>query len=86
MKLPGFPRVLVIFHPLQYPYARGLVMAYPDAELWYWRHEPLVLHQFTVFHTNPLPQDGPETGLVPNHPDLSGDPILKDAKSIIVMV
>jgi hypothetical protein len=43
MKLPGFPRVLVIFHPLQYPHARGLIMAYPDAELWYWRHEPLAL-------------------------------------------
>jgi hypothetical protein len=42
MKLPGFPRVLVIFHPLQYVYARGLIMAYPEAELWYWRHEPLV--------------------------------------------
>src|SRR3954447_7597985 len=25
MKLPGFPRVLVIFDPLQYPYARGLI-------------------------------------------------------------
>jgi hypothetical protein len=43
MKLPGFPRVLVIFDPLQYPYARGLIMAYPDAELWYWRHAPLSL-------------------------------------------
>jgi hypothetical protein len=43
MKLPGFPRVLVIFHPLQYPLARGLFMAYPDAELWYWRHAPLSL-------------------------------------------
>jgi hypothetical protein len=43
MKLPGFPRVLVIFHPLQYTHARGLVMVYPDAELWYWRHEPLAL-------------------------------------------
>src|ERR1700742_820824 len=42
MKLPGFPRVLVMFHPLQYPLARGLIMAYPDeTELWYWRHEPL---------------------------------------------
>jgi hypothetical protein len=43
IKLPGFPRVLVIFHPLQYPHARGLIMAYPDAELWYWRHAPLAL-------------------------------------------
>jgi hypothetical protein len=42
MKLPGFPRVVVIFHPLQYPLARGLISASPDeTELWYWRHAPL---------------------------------------------
>ena len=27
----------MIFHPLQYPLARGLIAAHPDAELWYWR-------------------------------------------------
>ncbi len=43
MKLPGFPRVVVIFHPVQYPHARGLIMAYPETELWYWRHAPLTL-------------------------------------------
>ena len=37
MKLPGTPRVIVIFHPLQYPLARGLIAQYPDAELWYWQ-------------------------------------------------
>ena len=31
------PRVIVIFHPLQYPLARGLIARDPDAELWYWR-------------------------------------------------
>src|SRR4051794_39759261 len=37
LKLPGVPRAIVIFHPLQYPLARALVAAHPDAELWYWR-------------------------------------------------
>ena len=39
LKLPGVPRVIVIFHPLQYPLARGLIARHPDAELWYWRYE-----------------------------------------------
>src|SRR4051794_21613835 len=37
LKLPGVPRVIVIFPPLQYPLARGLIAQHPDAELWYWR-------------------------------------------------
>jgi hypothetical protein len=37
LKLPGVPRVIVIFHPLQYPLARGLIASHPDAQLWYWR-------------------------------------------------
>ncbi|HWK27794.1 MAG TPA: hypothetical protein VNS09_14620 [Solirubrobacter sp.] len=37
LRLPGVPRAIVIFHPLQYPLARGLIALYPDAELWYWR-------------------------------------------------
>jgi hypothetical protein len=41
MRLPGFPRVLVIFHPLQYPLARGVIMANEGTELWYWRHDAL---------------------------------------------
>src|SRR3954471_5402672 len=39
LRLPGVPRVIVIFHPLQYPLARGLIAQHPDAELWYWRAE-----------------------------------------------
>jgi hypothetical protein len=35
MRLPGIPRALVVFDPLQYPLARALVGLYPDAELWY---------------------------------------------------
>jgi hypothetical protein len=35
MRLPGFPRVLVVFHPDQYPLARALRDLHPDAELWY---------------------------------------------------
>ena len=37
LRLPGVPRAIVIFHPLQYPLARGLIAMHPDAELWYWR-------------------------------------------------
>jgi hypothetical protein len=35
MRLPGFPRALVVFHPYQYPLARSLRDMHPDAELWY---------------------------------------------------
>jgi hypothetical protein len=35
MRLPGYPRVIVVFHPHQYPLARALRGAHPDAELWY---------------------------------------------------
>ena len=44
MRLPGFARVLVIFHPVQYPLARGLIGANQGAELWYWRHAALELY------------------------------------------
>jgi hypothetical protein len=37
LRLPGVPRAIVIYHPLQYPLARGLIALHPDAELWYWR-------------------------------------------------
>ena len=35
LRLPGHPRALVVFDPLQYPLARALVGLHPDAELWY---------------------------------------------------
>jgi hypothetical protein len=35
MRLPGYPRALVVFDPLQYPLARALINLHPDAELWY---------------------------------------------------
>lgn len=35
MKLPGDPRAIVIFHPVQYPLVRGLLSRHPDCELWY---------------------------------------------------
>jgi hypothetical protein len=35
LRLPGFPRALVVFDPLQYPLARALGGLHPDAELWY---------------------------------------------------
>jgi hypothetical protein len=35
MRLPGFPRAIVVFHPHQYPLARAVRGVHPDAELWY---------------------------------------------------
>jgi hypothetical protein len=35
--LPGTPRAVVIFHPLQYPTARGVLTAAAGCELWYGR-------------------------------------------------
>jgi hypothetical protein len=35
LRLPGYPRALVVFDPLQYPLARALMGLHPDAELWY---------------------------------------------------
>jgi hypothetical protein len=35
LRLPGIPRALVVFDPLQYPLARALAGPFPDAELWY---------------------------------------------------
>jgi hypothetical protein len=37
LRLPGAPRALVLFHPLQYTLARALLARFPDAELWYGR-------------------------------------------------
>jgi hypothetical protein len=37
LRLPGEPRAVAIFHPLQYPLARALLAAHPDGELWYGR-------------------------------------------------
>jgi hypothetical protein len=35
LRLPGYPLAIVVFDPLQYPLARALTGASPDAELWY---------------------------------------------------
>lgn len=37
LKLPGEPRVVVMFHPFQYPLAAALIARHPAAELWYGR-------------------------------------------------
>jgi Glycosyl transferases group 1 len=37
LKLPGIPKVIVIFHPFQYPLARALLDRHPGSELWYGR-------------------------------------------------
>jgi hypothetical protein len=35
LRFPGDPRVLVLYHPVQYPLARALMARHRDAELWY---------------------------------------------------
>jgi hypothetical protein len=35
LRLPGYPRAVVIFAPQQYPLARALIGIHPDVELWY---------------------------------------------------
>jgi hypothetical protein len=37
LRLPGEPRVLVLYHPGQYPLARALLARYEQSELWYAR-------------------------------------------------
>jgi hypothetical protein len=37
LRLPGEPRVIVLYDPAQYPLARGLCARYERAELWYLR-------------------------------------------------
>jgi hypothetical protein len=40
LRLPGEPRVFVLYHPRQYRLARALCARYQHAELWYLRPEP----------------------------------------------
>ena len=35
LRLPGQPRLLLLYHPAQYPLARALCARYDDLELWY---------------------------------------------------
>ena len=35
LKFPGRPRLLVLYHPAQYPLARAILARYDDTELWY---------------------------------------------------
>jgi hypothetical protein len=37
LKLPGQPRLVVLYHPIQYPLARALLGRFAEAELWYFR-------------------------------------------------
>ena len=43
LRLPGDPRVIVLYHPEQYPLARALLGRYDAAELWYARPDPPAL-------------------------------------------
>ena len=40
LKLPGTPRLVVLYHPIQYPLARALCARHQDVELWYVRPDP----------------------------------------------
>lgn len=40
LRLPGAPRVIVLYDPDQYRLARALLARYDGAELWYLRREP----------------------------------------------
>jgi hypothetical protein len=35
LRFPGRPRLLLLYHPAQYPLARALCACYEDLELWY---------------------------------------------------
>lgn len=39
LRFPGEPRVLVVYHPMQYPLARALGSCYDRTELWYVRND-----------------------------------------------
>ena len=43
IRLPGEPRVIVLYRPEQYPLARALTARYEEAELWYIRPDPSAL-------------------------------------------
>jgi len=43
LRLPGEPRLIVLYHPGQYLLARALCGRYPEAELWYARPDPAAL-------------------------------------------
>jgi hypothetical protein len=40
LKLPGEPRLVVLYHPAQYPLARAVYARFGDVELWYVRPDP----------------------------------------------
>lgn len=48
LRFPGQPRLLVLYHPAQYPLARGLMDRY-GAELWYVPGDPTVLRAVAGF-------------------------------------
>lgn len=40
LRLPGIPRILVLYHPVQYSLARALSARHGQVELWYVRPDP----------------------------------------------
>jgi len=43
LRFPGQPRLLLLYHPAQYPLARALCARYEDLELWYISPGPAAL-------------------------------------------
>lgn len=53
MRLPGEPRVIVLYHPAQYPLARALCATH-ESELWYVRPDPATLVGDSTFSQDDL--------------------------------
>jgi hypothetical protein len=73
LRLPGQPRVIVLYHPAQYPLARALCATH-DAELWYARPDLSTLRGDRTYTEEDLLEldrlavergtcDGPDDGL-----------------------
>ena len=54
LRFPGRLRLLVLYHPAQYPLARALCAHYQDLELWYIPPEPKSLQAADEAHKREL--------------------------------
>jgi hypothetical protein len=54
LRFPGRPRLLVLYHPAQYPLARALCAHHQDLELWYIPPEPETLEAADEAHKREL--------------------------------
>jgi hypothetical protein len=54
LRFPGRPRLLVMYHPAQYPLARALCAYHEDLELWYIPPAPAALQRADPAHSREL--------------------------------